>query len=59
VQKLRFVGDTAGTHGFAGEKQAKHGIRGRRKTKTEKRIPEMVAKQEKITAHQKFSRAVA
>jgi len=48
VQKLRTVSDPAGTVGAEREKQTKLRNRRRRATKAQKRIPEMVAEQEKI-----------
>jgi hypothetical protein len=50
LQKLRLISDTTGTLGTARKTKTQNGNRRRRKTKRKKRIPKMVAKQEKITA---------
>jgi len=49
LQKLRLISNATGTLGTARKTKTQNGNRRRRKTKTQKRIPKMVAKQEKIT----------
>jgi hypothetical protein len=46
---LRLVGDATGTVGAARQTKTQHEISRRRKARAQKRIPEMVAKQEKVT----------
>jgi hypothetical protein len=50
MQKLRLVGDAAGNLGAARETETQHGNGRRRKAEAQKRILEMVAKQEKVAA---------
>jgi hypothetical protein len=57
LQKLRLIRDRTGTLGAARKTETMHGNSRRRKTEREKRIPEMVAKQKKITAQPKIPHA--
>jgi hypothetical protein len=53
LQKLRLIRDAAGTHGTPRKTETKSRNCRRRKRKSPKRILEMVAKQEKVTAQRR------